>query len=111
MNLSMLEKVSTDGLRKMQAQIDVIMKSRLDTSMRPGREATFLDSRKGIVRTIRIIQVNRVSVSATEISPDAGRKWRVGINSVKVNPVERALAHAIPKAVVPHKPVSVGASW
>lgn len=115
MNLTMLDKLSTAGLLEMQARIAEIMKSRMDTRLQVGRTATFV-GRDSLTHTVRITQVNRTTASCTEIGGHAdGKKWRVGINMLKVNPIERSTALPLAKMaapVVPHKPTSVAAdSW
>lgn len=113
MNLSMLDGMKTESLQAIQEHITKLMAARFDTSIRRGRTATFMDSRGGITRTIRIDQVNRITVSATEISPEAGKRWKVGLQSVKVVPIERGMAHVVAKPAGPHVPTSFvkGSVW
>lgn len=114
MNLTMLDKLSTAGLLEMQARIAEIMTARMDTRLRPGREATFV-GRDMTTHTVRVDKINRTTASCTELGAHEGKKWKVSCAMLKVKPIERATALPVAKLVVPvvpHKPTSVaGDSW
>lgn len=95
MDLSMLDRLSTDTLKAMQTRIGELLNGRLDTRVIPGRRATFAD-KTGLVRTVRIDKLNRATASCIEIEPESGKKWRVGYNLLTVEPVARKVPIAPP---------------
>lgn len=107
MDLSKLNGLSTETLGKMKAHIETVMAARLDTRPILGRNATFISN--GELITVKLEKRNQKTMSCVEISPKAGRKWRVGHDLLKVVPVERAVAIPIAAPVAPHKPASVAA--
>lgn len=111
MDLSKLNALSTDTLAKMKAHIETVMASRLDTRPIPGRNATF--SSNGETITVRLERRNTKTMSCVELSPKAGRKWRVSHDMLKVVPVERTTPTPIAAPVAPHRPASVasGDAW
>lgn len=109
MDLSVLSRLSTDGLIKMQEQIKVVLASRLDTTLNYGRIATF-KGRDGLLRTITIDRINGKSVSGRETgaSLKPGSQWRVSKNMISVVPEVKKAPVVL---TTPHRPVSPGASW
>lgn len=65
MDLNVLDRISTEGLMKMQERIGMILSSRLDTSLRVGRVGTFKD-KEGRDRTVVITRINGKTVSGEE---------------------------------------------
>jgi hypothetical protein len=60
----------------------------------------------------RIVRINHKTANVVEISPIPGRQVRVGIQMLKVKPIERKMAMSLTKPAVPHKPASyAGDSW
>jgi hypothetical protein len=88
MDLTKLNAFSTDTLQKMQKGIADLLESRLDTDIRHGRIVTF-EHPAGVIHTARIERINQKTVGCVEISPTAGRKWRVGRTGLKVVPEVR----------------------
>lgn len=113
MDLNVLNKISTEGLKKMQAHIEAVLASRLDTTLRIGRLATFEDSREGTTRTIVIERINGKSVSGVETgsSVKPGMKWRVSKTLLKVVPTERRTPVTAPRAATPHRPATSANTW
>lgn len=101
-----LNHLETDTLQQIQAHIETVMKGRLDTSIRPGRSGHFVD-RYGFKHSVRIDKINRTTANCTEIAPDSGKKWRIGITGLKVDPVERKVPMVPKMPVMPHRPKSV----
>ncbi|KCX82420.1 hypothetical protein J530_4566, partial [Acinetobacter baumannii 15827] len=58
MNLSVLKKLSTEALFQLQEGVKQEIESRIDYSIEVGRYATFVDSRKGVNRRVRITKIN-----------------------------------------------------
>lgn len=109
--LEKLNLLDTDKLLGIQEHIESVLALRLDIRPAPGRIATF--EYGGVSREVRIVRVNQKTATCVEISPKAGHKWRVGLNFLKVNPIERnakaAIAIAKPAS---YKPATVEAeSW
>ena len=79
------------------------MATRLDTRIIAGRYATY--EWQGVTHRVRITKVNHKSANCEEVSPTAGRKVRVGIQMLKVDPIERS-ATAAPILKTPHIPAA-----
>lgn len=95
--LDMMNGLSTDALKQIQTQVGILLEARLDTQVLPGRIATY--EYQGNTYKVRIEKVNQKSANTVEISPMAGRKVRVGLNMLKVEPVVRANPAAVPARV------------
>lgn len=111
MNLDVLNKLSTDGLLKIQGHIEELLKSRLDITLRVGRIGTFHSRGEDI--TVVITRINGKSVSGEEtgVSVKPGRKWRVDKGIIKVEPMERKTPTPV-RSTTPHRPASVaGDAW
>lgn len=111
MDLSKLQLLNTDTLQKMQAEIDRVLKSRLDTRLFGGRTGHFTCS-AGIERHVLIDRVNAKSVSVTELADShrPGTKWRVSRGMLRVTPVEiKAPAVSRTPAAPPRS--YAGAAW
>lgn len=108
--LTKLNMLSTEVLQEMTKSIGVILGARLDTRIQPGRIATF--NNRGIETSVRIEKINQKTASCTEISPKSGARWKVGLTSLKVEPIERLNPLAISKPTAAYKPASVSEdSW
>jgi len=104
-----LNHLETATLQEIQAHIETVMKGRLDTNVRPGRSGHFVD-RYGMKHSVRIDKINRTTANCTETTPDSGKKWRIGLMSLKVDPIERKVQMVPMMPVVPHRPKSVSES-
>lgn len=111
MDLSVLDRLSTEGLMKMQERITAVLASRLDMTLRAGRLATFKGS-DGVTRTIRIERVNGKSVSGKETGSSfkPGSAWRVSKNMIAVVPEVRSTPLPT-RPAVPHRPTGIGDAW
>ena len=110
MNLAVLDKVSTDGLKSIMARCEELLKARLDTTPRPGRMAKFFATNRHEEVTVRIERINRTTASCTEVAPVAGNRWRVHLHMLKVDPVERARPMPV-RSAIPHRPASTDDAW
>ena len=110
-DLSILDRLTTEGLMKMQERITEVLASRLDTTLRAGRLATFKGS-DGVTRTIRIVRVNGKSVSGNETgsSLKPGAAWRVSKNMITVVPEARSTPLPT-RPATPHRPTGISDAW
>lgn len=113
MDMSKLALLSTEALIKMQSAVKEILATRLDTTLRVGRVATFVDS-QGATRTVHVLRVNQKTVSCVEtgISVKPGAKWRCGKAGLSVVPEIRGTPLPMKKPPVSHKPsTDIGDAW
>lgn len=104
MDLSKLHTLSTEALQTLKNGVENILNSRLDTTLRHGREVTF--EAQGVMRTARVERINHKTVTVTELSPDSGKKWRVSKNLLSVKPEIRKEPLPTIPLKVPHKPAN-----
>lgn len=112
MDYSKLALMSAPALLELQEQVSEALKAKLDTQIAPGRTGTFT-TKAGELIQARVEKRNRVTLDCAEISPMAGRKWRIGYSHFKIDPIERQ-APLTPKfkvEVKPHVPVTSDESW
>ena len=105
-----LNGLETDRLRSIQAHIDTLLAARLDTSIRPGREAWFI-SKRGERMDVTIDRLNITTVSVTVIG--TGARWKVGKSMLHVVPIERKVAKPVaPLIARTARPATIGdGSW
>jgi len=101
---SKLEALSIESLIKLKAIIDETMAKRKRSLLRPGRMATFVNSRNGDTVRIMIDKVGPKNIAGYVVAPDGAHmlksRWRV-------NPEFLTPWVEPPKPVV--KPLGVGA--
>ncbi len=93
--LNGLAGLSTEHLQAVGARVNEIMSQRLDTRPYPGRTAKY--TWQGVVHRCRIVKVNQKTANVEEIAPSPGRRVRVSLPMLEVDPIER-------KGVTPVKP-------
>ncbi len=109
MDLSKLQLLNTETLQKMQAEIDRVLKERVDTRPMVGRTARFMDSKTRQERIVIIEKLNPSTIGVRELGNSfaPGTRWRVSYGMLKVDPVVRPVTK--PSASAP-KPVAPRAS-
>jgi hypothetical protein len=112
MNLNMLNRLSTEALLKLREGVDVVLVTRLDTSLKVGCLADFIHA-NGETITISIERINGKTVSGTEIgaSVKPGRRWRVTKGAIKVRPSERKESEPVRFAQTDKPQTDAGAAW
>ena len=107
--LQKLNALDTDRLRSIQAHIDTLLATRLDTRVAYGREGWFI-SKNGERIDVTVDAMNRTTVSVHET--ESGKKWRVSKQMLQIVPIERKVALPVKPLLMPHRPVTVGdGSW
>lgn len=108
MNLSVLKKLSTEALFQLQEGVKQEIESRIDYSIEVGRYATFVDSRKGVNRRVRITKINTKTATVVETSDSAnpGLEWRVSFDFLNVEGVQRKNPITTSKVEAPKKMVT-----
>lgn len=116
-----LTALDSDKLNEIKAHIDKVLASRFDTTIRPGRFGYFI-SKQGSVVEIVVTQINRTTASCEEVAEtkiwrvgteriNVAKKWRVGLNMLKMHPVERKAALPMAASKVAHRPATMDGSW
>lgn len=117
MDLSKLDKLSTDALQKMRDTCQDILTKRNANAMRVGAVGWFLDG-QGVKRFIRITRVNHKTVSGIlvdevtfmDLSAGRGQKWRVSpslLNILDLSPKVKPSAAPAPV----HRPTTSASAW
>jgi len=113
LDASRLQGLSNEGLQALKAAVDKELCRRYCTRPLRGRVGTFTTA-PGEVRTVMVDKVNHKTVGCTETgaSLEPGKKWRVGLDILAIEPVLRAQPlPAAKRPAAPHRPASSEAAW
>lgn len=104
MDSARLEGLATETLIALQSAIKGILATRLDTTLRVGRVASF-EHPMGVHRKMVITKINTKTVSGEEThdSVKPGGKWRCSPSSLRIDPIVRSKPLPPPPRA-PHTP-------
>lgn len=109
MNTEILKRMSSEGLKTLQAAIAVELESRFDMRPLPGRTGWFEARHQR--RHATILSMNRKTISVQELSDSAspGNKWRIDASMFTVDAVEKPRVAS--SAPISSKPATTETAW
>lgn len=88
MDASKLNSLNVTQLMALRTYVDNLLEERRDKRILPGMTGKFI-AKDGSEVTARVLKNNRTTIGVEEISPMAGRKWKVGRSIFRPDYIEK----------------------